>query len=782
MKIDENCGIIVRFMQPTPIKKSLRSKIFLRFTVLVGITIIATSTLSIFIARSSIKTNTIADLLSFSGDRGQIIAQMLDEHRTLTRLIASDRDVIHLMSNAKTTGSSSIRNHLLQQTSIIPELETIVLLDTNGIITVATDSRLEQKDLSEHEYFTRGSKGILVGHLNVAQANRTYAISIPLRNDSGELLGVLIAEYAMNSLYSALSGAKKLGQTGEYLLMDPRTQDHLCFNPQEGVFSARGAISFALSKNDIASNIGIGTFSSQGVSSPLCSLAATGQAGILESRDRNGNSVIAASYFMHDIGLGLIVKVDEKEIYKPVQLLMSVLVGTTGLLLLFVIFIALRLSNDVVNPIFKLRKSLLDLNTGHWGHERSVFTGDELEILDIEVGRLSLRLKEAYSSLERRVLERTQELDEQHSKDEALLESIGEGFLAIDMSGKIITCNRSAEQMLKWDKDQIVGSHFSSVLSLRSKDKQLLSPNEHHIQRAIQEKKTIRTMPEDTSTCERKDGTSFPIAIAAMPFLMGMEMKGVVVTFRDITEEKRISRMKSEFISLASHQLRTPLTAIGWYIELLQGEQGQLTEDQVSYVEQIIGSHKRMVDLVNSLLNVSRIELGKLKVDPNTVKLKDLVSLTVKELEPQIQKKKIQYTERLPEEIEAYVDAGLVQMVLENLLSNSVKYTNEGGAVELSAILDDKEVRFEIRDTGFGIPKAQQGRIFEKLFRADNVLKTDTVGTGIGLYIARYTTEAWGGKLWFESEEGKGTTFCFTMPLKMEKVEPENGNGNTLQS
>lgn len=453
-----------------------------------------------------------------------------------------------------------------------------------------------------------------------------------------------------------------------------------------------------------------------------------------------------------------------------VSLLLAVLLGATAILFLLVTFVAFRLSRDVTQPILHLRESFKKLDGGHWTHTRSVFTGDELEILDREAARLATRLEEAYTSLEEKVAERTQELAEAHSKDEALLESMGEGVLAMDMAGKVITYNHAAERMLQWEKREVLGEHFSTCLVLRTESGKLLPPNEHLVRRAIDNGTTIRTSPRWTTTCECKDGTTFPVSLIAKPFLIGMKMRGVVVTFRDITEEKKIDMMKTEFISLASHQLRTPLTAIGWYVELLEKDiERLLSEEQKDYLTQIVDSHRRMVDLVNALLNVSRIELGHLKIDPEKTNVRALVDATVRELLPQIQAKKLRFRARLPHALEAFIDPRLVQIVLENLLSNAVKYTPPGGSVEFTLMISQEEMLFDIQDTGYGIPKAQEHRIFEKLFRADNVLKTDTTGTGLGLYISKYSVEAWGGKLWFESREGHGTTFRFTVPLKMKK-------------
>jgi len=754
----------------TSIKRSLRSKIFLRLTLLVGLTLIATSTFSVSISRSAIKKMSLADLLSSVEIQGREISQLIDAHRSHTRLLATDSSLSRALQQKG--DMSTVRTHLLKQQNSIFALRSISLLTLQGTIVVATDSRLEGEDFSAREHFVRGKRGTFTGPLNVLLAKRTYAISTPVRSDEGELLGVLIAEYGLDVLYNTLSGIKQRWKTGEYLLLEPETHGGFCINPEESVFSVQGALS-----SPLASVIGeppglLERMRTQGDPSLLCSLAASGQEGILTIENEEGQRVLAAHKYLRDSGLGIIVKVEEAEVLRSIRFLVTVLIGTTYILLLLVIFIALRLSQDVVRPIEKLRQSLKHLDTGHWVHERSIFTGDELEVLDKEAARLADRLLEAYTSLERRVQERTQELAEEHAKDEALIESIAEGFLAIDLSGKILTANRSAKTNLRYEQEQLLNAHFSSILNLHTKEGKPLPRKEHFVQRALDEKETVNTLPTDTILCERKDGTRFPISITATPFLMGMEIRGVVVTFRDITEEKRIDRMKSEFISLASHQLRTPLTAIGWYIELMQNELSSLSGDQQDYVAQIMNSHRRMVDLVNSLLNASRIELGKLRIDPEETELETLVNTMVKELTPQMQEKHIRFSQRLPKKLPVFLDVNLVQTVLGNLLSNAVKYTLKEGSIELLVMTDQQELRFEVHDTGMGIPKEQQHRIFEKLFRADNVRKTDTEGTGIGLYIAREIVRAWGGKLWYQSEEGKGTTFSFTVPVKMKKIDP----------
>lgn len=750
-------------MKSTTIRTSLRRKIFLRLTSLVGLALIATGSLSVFTTRSLIRESATEDLLFLALERSEAVENLLDQNRTMTRVLASEEEI---EKSLEQSGSlSALRAFLQDKRELIPSIENLLVLNEEGIILAATDSDLEGKDLSFSDYVRRGSHGTYLEPFHLLEAKRTYAIASPVRAENGLLLGIMIAEFPMQEVHSLLSGEKKLGRTGAFFLFESNGHP-VCINPRHHVLSSRGVIAGILQEQD--------SLSQKGENSELCSLAASGDQSILRARDANDRMVLAASNELKDIGIGIMAAVEEKEIFAPMQLLLAILIGTTCILFLLVTLIASRLSREIVLPIWKLRESLQRLNTGSFSHTQGVFTGDELEVLDDEVGQLAVRLKEAYISLEEKVQERTQELNTAHAKDEALLESIGEGILAIDLYGKVLATNRSAELLLQWDRSEIIGHHFLSFLHLTSRDGKPVAPSEHAVQRALTEKTVVQTVPSETTLCERKDGSSFPIALTATPFLLQMEMQGMVVTIRDITEEKRIDRMKSEFISLASHQLRTPMTAIGWYIELLQNERTNLTEDQKDYVGQIIGSHRRMVELVNSLLNVSRIELGHIKIDPKEMTIKEVIRVPLENLKTQIEQKELSLVERIPG-ITVSVDPDLVRMVLENILSNAVKYTPAKGTIEISVIADKEELQFAVQDTGLGIPRAQQGRIFEKLFRADNVLKADTEGTGIGLYIAKSTAEAWGGHLWFESAEGRGTRFFFTVPRRMEKVGEENG-------
>lgn len=243
-------------------------------------------------------------------------------------------------------------------------------------------------------------------------------------------------------------------------------------------------------------------------------------------------------------------------------------------------------------------------------------------------------------------------------------------------------------------------------------------------------------------------------------------------TFQDVTKEREVDQAKTEFVSLASHQLRTPLSAINWYSEmLLAGDAGKINKEQTKYVNEIYNGNQRMVDLVNALLNVSRIELGTFSVEPESVRFEDLVDSVVTELQSDIKRKKqivsLKFAKGLPK---MDADPKLLRMVVQNLMSNAIKYTPEKGTIELKAdkARGGKRIEFSVVDTGMGIPKQQQEQIFTKMFRADNAKESDTDGTGLGLYIIKSVVERCGGSIRFKSIEGEGTTFYVVLPIKMK--------------
>ncbi|OGZ45793.1 MAG: hypothetical protein A3C84_03275 [Candidatus Ryanbacteria bacterium RIFCSPHIGHO2_02_FULL_48_12] len=245
--------------------------------------------------------------------------------------------------------------------------------------------------------------------------------------------------------------------------------------------------------------------------------------------------------------------------------------------------------------------------------------------------------------------------------------------------------------------------------------------------------------------------------------------------FRDITREKEIDREKSEFVSLAAHQLRTPLTGIGWTVELFLRKE-KLTKEEKSYLDAIHFSVQRLNTLVKLLLNVSRIESGKVSVDAKPVELVAFTSTCIGEHKMLYEKKKLDVVfDKHPQKLMVTTDKNLLDFILKNLFANAINYTEEKGKVEITLQEKQDSVVFTVQDTGIGIPKKEQARIFGKFIRASNAVNTKPDGTGLGLYIVRESVNLLGGKIWFESEEGKGSTFFIELPSISQTHAGEKG-------
>lgn len=239
---------------------------------------------------------------------------------------------------------------------------------------------------------------------------------------------------------------------------------------------------------------------------------------------------------------------------------------------------------------------------------------------------------------------------------------------------------------------------------------------------------------------------------------------------RDISRAKQIDKIKSEFISVASHQLRTPLTGIKWFSQLLINKKvGKLSNKQVEFISQIYNSNERMIRLVNDLLDVSHIESGqKFTIDKKPNDIVALAKAVIKDqkMETPTKDVSIDISKDCPKKLEFNFDQDKIYQVLTNLISNSIKYSGNSVKIIVSIECKSDEVLLSVKDFGLGIPAHQQSRVFQKFFRADNIATISTNGTGLGLYIVKGIVEGHGGKIWFESELDKGTTFFFTLPLK----------------
>jgi PAS domain S-box-containing protein len=264
-----------------------------------------------------------------------------------------------------------------------------------------------------------------------------------------------------------------------------------------------------------------------------------------------------------------------------------------------------------------------------------------------------------------------------------------------------------------------------------------------------------------------------------LPIAVHGRSRGHVFLYRDITQERRIDAAKSEFMSLASHQLRTPLTSVRWAIgRLAKLLKGRLDENEAKLIASAKDAVMHMASSIDTMLTISRIESGKVTIKREQLSLPPVLEAVMRQERASIGAKGLQMTVDCNIDSPIETDASFLTEILANLLNNAVKYTPAGGRIAIRCSKQEKMARIDVEDTGWGIPQHQQQKIFSKFFRGDNVLKMHTDGTGLGLYLAYRLVQLLEGHLSFVSQEGKGTTFTLTLPIDRSTAGPEKDRRN----
>ena len=354
----------------------------------------------------------------------------------------------------------------------------------------------------------------------------------------------------------------------------------------------------------------------------------------------------------------------------------------------------------------------------------------------------------------------------QRALAEALFTSIGDGAIATDQFGKITRINPTALRILGYTEKEVLGSWFPKKIVALSEQDEAINLIDRPITKAFLTGKTIN----EKMYYRKKNGYKIPVAVTVSPIILDNKPVGAVEVFRDITLEYEIDRMKSDFISLASHQLRTPLSAIKTYSHmLLDGYMGDINDNQRKSLRTILGAANRMNELISTLLNITRIESGSIAITPKMVNIEHLVEEVNKEHGLLASDKNIalSITKKGSQPVVIKTDTLIVKEVLSNLVSNAIKYSPDGGSVTIHINSRLRDLMVSVQDNGLGIPKYSQEHVFTKFFRAHNVVKQETSGTGLGLYLVKGLLDSIGGKIWFESSEAKGTTFYITLPRQL---------------
>jgi len=358
------------------------------------------------------------------------------------------------------------------------------------------------------------------------------------------------------------------------------------------------------------------------------------------------------------------------------------------------------------------------------------------------------------------------EINESKIMLDTIINGVDDGVFVVDKDFKITLFNKKAVDISGFSSDEVLNHLYYEVLNF------VFEEDEKNTNDFI--KKTfMEGIVEETSQNTilfKKDKIKINISYGATPVKdESGSITGCIVAFRDITKEREIDKEKTEFISIASHNLKTPLSIIKWISEFLLDKKIQKSDvEKEEYINNIYITNKGMIRLVDNLLNIFHIETGNgftiKKINVNIIELID------KSVEDNIQFAKskninLVKSESINGEFIINIDEGKIKQVFNNLIDNAINYSPDGSTVNIDLIKKEKEIDFVVSDSGIGILKEQQGRVYEKFFRGDNAIEKETSGTGLGLYISKKIIEGHSGSIRFESESGVGTKFYVSLPI-----------------
>lgn len=367
---------------------------------------------------------------------------------------------------------------------------------------------------------------------------------------------------------------------------------------------------------------------------------------------------------------------------------------------------------------------------------------------------------------EKKLSETNTRLEEERRKISSIISNFTDPVIFIDNTGRISLFNPVAKEILGFT-EKTIGASISQEGNFSMNNFKNVVVPDFKIEK-IKDSKREEETEELTINYNGQDRT-YKIMTASVCDSID-NCYGHIKVFYDLTREKKIDQMKSEFISIAAHQLRTPLSTIKWAIKMvLDGDTGEVNEEQKEILGKGYESNERIIGLVNDMLNVSRIEADRIEYNFSMCDILVPLQRVVGELKNQMEKKKISFVLNKPEDLpQVYCDETKIILAFQGLLENAVKYTSDYGRIEVTLVPLKKFLKVSIKDNGVGIPKGEQDKMFTKFFRAQNVRRMQTEGSGLGLFIVKNIVLRHKGEIDFKSREGSGTEFTFTIPLRAQ--------------
>lgn len=433
-----------------------------------------------------------------------------------------------------------------------------------------------------------------------------------------------------------------------------------------------------------------------------------------------------------------------EKVYEQLNEINRIFAAGIVMSLIITIILGILVARTITRPISDMRKQAQAMSKGNYSRKVRVYGTDEIGQLAIAFNHLTNRLQEAQSTTEA-----------ERRKLASVLSNMTDGVIATDRKGKIILINDPALDLLHDTHESTLNRPIASVLGL---------DQEYSFEDLIHMKEPVNL---DFSKNE------LPYVLRANFSVIQKEtgfVNGLITVLHDITEQEKIDMERREFVANVSHELRTPLTTMRSYLEALADGAWRDENIAPTFLNVTQTETERMIRLVNDLLQLSKMDSQEYDLNLEFVEFNKFFARIIDRFEMS-KSRNVEFVRLLPEK--SYfvdIDTDKLTQVIDNIISNAMKYSPDGGNIRFGFTAHDHMIRVMISDEGMGIPKENVGRIFDRFYRVDRARARSMGGTGLGLAIAREMIEAHGGKIWAESEEGQGTTIFFTLPYEMEET------------
>ncbi|HEY6736089.1 MAG TPA: ATP-binding protein [Candidatus Saccharimonadia bacterium] len=344
----------------------------------------------------------------------------------------------------------------------------------------------------------------------------------------------------------------------------------------------------------------------------------------------------------------------------------------------------------------------------------------------------------------------------------AVIDSMGEGLIAIDDNGLITAVNPYAVEALGYQESELLGAWFPGAVVATDQHRNPIPSMSRPVVRALTSGEAVSELLHYI----RKDGSLMPVFATVSPILVDGRPLGAIELFRDITKDKQLEIAKDEFVTLASHQLRTPASGVRAILSMLaDGDFGELTDLQKRYLQKAIAGNDRQLQIIEDILNVARIDAGRMELELEPTDLTGLVRETLAEQAAEIKHRRQQVTFRSRKPLVVWADPRKLRMVVDNLVSNASKYTPLGGRIQVRVGRSGDFAVIDVQDTGVGIAKSDIPQLFTKFTRIDNELSASVGGSGLGLYLAHNIVTLHRGTISVQSRRHGGSAFRVVLPI-----------------